>query len=239
MARQRSKIAGSKNELPGTSSCGPQRQKSIPSIVYWDSPFNIEDSFIDSSIYNNHREDLVILIETKAGGNVILGSAFEANVKRFDEAVESAIDGKLENTKDGLRYRSASGYLFSIKNVAAGIKVFATIRMLVDKGILYEGSILMLDEPEVHLHPQWINILGDVIHILVRELHVKVLLTTHNPQLLMALESSFKGDDHVRYYNLKRSDDGSPKLEDVGDRLEQIYDEMSAPIQDVASRFWE
>ena len=191
-------------------------------------------------MYGDHRRDLGYLLHGQFNRNIILSSTYETNLRKFDDAVESIVRGRLVNTKQGLRYESENGNLLSVKNVAAGIKVFATIRMLVDKGILYEGSVLMLDEPESHLHPQWINVLGDVIAILARDLRIKVILTTHNPQLLMAVESSV-GDfrEKVRYYNIRAGEDGKSVIEDVGDRISLIYDEMSGPIQDVASRFWE
>ena len=215
-------------------------RKKILSTVYWDSPFNADDVRRYVDVYGDHRRDLGYLLHGQFNRNIILSSAYETNLQKFDDAVESIVRGRLVNTKQGLRYESENGNLLSVKNVAAGIKVFATIRMLVDKGVLYEGSVLMLDEPESHLHPQWINVLGDVIAILARDLRIKVILTTHNPQLLMAVESSV-GDfrKKVRYYNIRAGEDGKSVIEDVGDRISLIYDEMSGPIQDVASRFWE
>lgn len=215
-------------------------RKKILSTVYWDSPFNADDVRRYVDVYGDHRRDLGYLLHGQFNRNIILSSAYESNLKKFDDAVESIVRGRLVNTKQGLRYESENGNLLSVKNVAAGIKVFATIRMLVDKGVLYEGSVLMLDEPESHLHPQWINVLGDVIAILARDLRIKIIMTTHNPQLLMAVESSV-GDfrERVRYYDIRAGEDGKSVIEDVGDRISLIYDEMSGPIQDVASRFWE
>lgn len=215
-------------------------RKKIISTVYWDSPFNADDVKWYVDVYGDHRRDLGYLLHGQFNRNIILSSTYETNLKKFDDAVESIVRGRLVNTKQGLRYESENGNLLSVKNVAAGIKVFATIRMLVDKGVLYEGSVLMLDEPESHLHPQWINVLGDVIAILARDLRIKVIMTTHNPQLLMAVESSV-GDfrEKVRYYNIRAGEDGKSVIEDVGDKISLIYDEMSGPIQDVASRFWE
>ena len=214
-------------------------RKRIPSIVYWDSPFNADDARWSVDVYGDHRRDLCYLLHGQFNRNIILNSAYETNLRKFDDAVESVVKGRLVNTKQGLRYESIDGNLFSVKNVAAGIKVFATIRMLVDKGVLYEGSILMLDEPESHLHPQWINVLGDMIAILSRDLRIKVILTTHSPQLLMAVESSVSDfREKVRYYNIRANEDGRSTIEDVGDRIDLIYDEMSEPINAVASRFW-
>ena len=78
-----------------------------------------------------------------------------------------------------------------------------------------------------------------MIAILSRDLRIKVILTTHSPQLLMAVESSVSDfREKVRYYNIRAGEDGRSTIEDVGDRIDLIYDEMSEPINAVASRFW-
>ena len=126
----------------------------------------------------------------------------------------------------------------NVRNAAAGAKVFAIIRKLVDNGAITSGSILMLDEPEVQLHPLWINMLAECLRIMVHKMGVRIILTTHSPQLLMALESDAKKDGMTRFYHLAKDNDGSVSFDDVTDNLKPVYDEMASPIQDIASRFW-
>jgi len=43
-----------------------------------------------------------------------------------------------------------------LSNVASGAKSFASLLILLKTGILKkEESLIILDEPENHLHPQW------------------------------------------------------------------------------------
>lgn len=63
-------------------------------------------------------------------------------------------------------------------------------------------------------------------------------MTTHNPQLMMGIESKSKEIvDKTTYYHLS-SDDGTISFEDVTDNIEKIYDEMAGPIREAASPFW-
>lgn len=217
--------------------CKGNRRR-IPRVVYFDSPFNVDDSLIWTIRRNNHRTDVWRLLNMDSG-NIIMKGTYYSNVEKLDKVMDESIPGVFINTKNGLRYRSPNGYLLSPRNVAAGIKVFGTIRKLVDNGQLYEGSILLLDEPEVHLHPQWINVLGNILVILARDLNIRIIMTTHSPQLLMSVEANSRGDDDLaRYYHLSYGDSGEVIMKDVSGNLNSVYQEMSDPIQETASRFW-
>ncbi|NPC75920.1 AAA family ATPase [Corallococcus exiguus] len=50
-----------------------------------------------------------------------------------------------------------------------------------------EGSIVILEEPETGLHPQRIHLLVEFLEAVARERQLQVILTTHSPQVLMAL----------------------------------------------------
>ena len=219
--------------------------RSLPRVVYYDSPFNadmIDDCPRTIPIigypFLDHRRVLARLLETEGDTDLISSSMNDGNLEAFDSAIEQTIEGMFVKTERGLRYRTRDGAELNVRNVAAGAKVFAIIRKLVDNGAITSGSILMLDEPEVHLHPLWINMLAECLRIMVHKMGVRIILTTHSPQLLMALESDAKKDGMTRFYYLAKDNDGSVSFDDVTDNLKPVYDEMASPIQDIASRFW-
>lgn len=215
--------------------------RKIPRVVYLDSPFNM-DAARTYMYYRrlrwNHRDDAASLLSSKGAAGIIMGTAAESNIRRFDAAVGRAVSGTFFDVPEGIKYRTERGHELSVCNVAAGIKMFGMIRILVDKGHLREGSVLMLDEPEVHLHPQWINLLADVLVILARDLGVKVIMTTHNPQMLMAVEAKSGTGGLASYYHLTRDENGNTACSDVTGSLEIAYGEMARPVQDIASHFW-
>lgn len=136
----------------GETTCECDRSR-VPRTVYFDSPFNVDDGLIGISVsrHLNHRRNIGWLLNMRPDDNIIMRATHRSNVDRLDAVIKESIPGMFVNTKEGLRYRTPKGYLLSPKNVASGIKVFGTIRKLVDNGQLYEGSILLLDEPEAHL----------------------------------------------------------------------------------------
>lgn len=56
------------------------------------------------------------------------------------------------------------------------------------------GSLLVLEEPDVGLHPSRIRLLAELLESLTRERHVQVLATTHSPTLLAHLSETSLGN---------------------------------------------
>ena len=57
---------------------------------------------------------------------------------------------------DELHYHRTDGLDITLASTATGIKSFAYLQRLLENGYLNEESLLLIDEPEAHLHPQWI-----------------------------------------------------------------------------------
>jgi len=66
-------------------------------------------------------------------------------------------------------------------NVASGIKAFGIIDMLLQVEAVKEGRLLILDEPENHLHPAWQVEYAKLLVKLAKE-GVPILITSHNTQ---------------------------------------------------------
>ena len=151
--------------------------------------------------------------------------------RRFERSVSGIVPGRFSLESEGLQYTDENGLKLYSRNLATGMKVFSVLKILVSKGYVNENTVLMLDEPEIHLHPLWINELAAIICILVKDLGVRIVMTTHNPQLLMALEG-YSRDCGIGLdcYNLTLSD-GGVDVEDVTGDLGPVYRSMSEPIR--------
>jgi len=67
--------------------------------------------------------------------------------------------------------KNYSNDIFEVKlpNVATGIKSFGLVQMLLKSGVLHQRSLLIIDEPEVHLHPNWQIKYAELLVLLVKE----------------------------------------------------------------------
>lgn len=109
-----------------------------------------------------------------------------AGITRGQVVLPSKDQDRVMRTRK-IYFTESSGESYAIKEVATGIKSFALIQSLLQKGLLTERTLLIIDEPEAHLHPQWTVEYARIITTLHRELGVKFLLATHSPRLVQSL----------------------------------------------------
>lgn len=154
--------------------------------------------------FDNMDENYNYLVSTGNHNNklkMILSSEFydkDLFEKGMDEKKYINIENLLNNTISGFIVRKnkgrgfefkSDGYSLNIPNLATGTKLFAIMKMLVSKGILDNETMLILDEPESHLHPEWQNIFAELLVLLVKDVDCRILLTTHSPNFLLAIEA--------------------------------------------------
>ena len=90
--------------------------------------------------------------------------------------------------KNGSYYYHEGNADFDFRNISTGLKAFALIERLLESGKLKQKDVLILDEPEIHLHPEWQLIYAETIVALQKEFDLTVLVTTHSPYFLEAIE---------------------------------------------------
>lgn len=122
-----------------------------------------------------------------------------------------------------------------IDNLSAGIRMFAVLKSLIKNEAVHENGMLILDEPESHLHPAWQLVMAEVIVLLCKCLNVKILLNTHSPYFLDALEvysAHYSVADKCKYY-LSHNLGKFSEVEDVTASIDKIYKKLLVPIQDL------
>jgi predicted ATP-dependent endonuclease of OLD family len=105
--------------------------------------------------------------------------------------------------------------------------------MLLEKGCIEENDLLILDEPEIHLHPQWQLVYAELIVLLQKYFKLSVVLTTHSPYFLDAINlfSEKYGVAETTNYYLASQKERWVKMENVTDNIELIYQKMATPVQ--------
>lgn len=157
----------------------------------------------------------------------ILGK--EEILQEITKKIESIISGEFlfDNKNKSYSFKK-DGKEIDIKNTANGIKTFGIIEMLLKNKKLNENCILIIDEPEVHLHPNWQVKYAEILTIISLKLGVKILLNSHSPYFIEAIKVySEKYKNNIKFYSLIDSNDKKAKiLIDKTNDLGFIYNKL-------------
>jgi len=120
-------------------------------------------------------------------------------------------------------------------NLASGIKTFGIIQMLLTGGTIAADTVLIIDEPEAHLHPEWQLKYAEVITQLV-EIGVYVLVSTHSPYMIEALKhySEKLQQEKITNFYLGNAGKHGTVFSDVTQNLNPLFKLLSMPMQRLA-----
>lgn len=131
-------------------------------------------------------------------------------IRRIQTIIDGSVVLDIDNLDDELRFiREEDSLNIPIEETATGIKSFAYILRLLENGLLNSRTLLIIDEPEAHLHPQWIVEFARVLVLLHKELGVRILMTSHNPDMVAAIQSISKKenvDANLTFYQAEKSE---------------------------------
>jgi predicted ATP-dependent endonuclease of OLD family len=154
------------------------------------------------------------------------------------EKLNAVCSGTMQDTGNFLpdyTYKDEdTGKSIDFANVSTGLKTFVIIKTLLQNGYLRKKGILILDEPEIHLHPEWQLALAELIVLLQKEFDMRILLNTHSPYFLNAIEVYARKHgiaEGCRYYLAELTEEKTAVFSDVSDDIERIYKKLASPFQ--------
>lgn len=204
--------------------------------IYLDDPFVLD--FLDFPFWGvQHQQELIRRLKDQPLSNYDeIAQKFIVNKKinRILEKISSACDGNIvqKGSKFSFQERT-SGESLNIKNLSTGLKTFVIIKKLLENGSLEQNGTLILDEPEVHLHPEWQKIFAEVIVLIQIEFGMHVLINSHSPYFIEAIdiyEQKYGIRNNCNFY-LANGNHGA--IDDVSNNLDSIYSLLFAPLQNM------
>jgi len=122
----------------------------------------------------------------------------------------------------------------SLRNIASGVKSIAVIIRGFRNDTIHRGDILIIDEPESNLHPEWQLSFAKFLVLLHARLDMRILLNTHSPYFLKAIQiysDTLEQGDKCTFYNMTSADGRQYKAECLtGERIQEIFKSMSMPF---------
>ena len=130
-----------------------------------------------------------------------------------------------------------------VESLSMGLKSFALLRLMLERGVLQDEDVLVLDEPENHLHPSWQLIYAEVIVLLQKIFKLTILLTTHSPYFLDAIRLYSAKHETKRDLTIYRPKELKGKelanrmaqveFVDITDNEVELHQPFSSPLRDL------
>ncbi len=208
--------------------------------VYIDDPFVIDEVRYTYGIDNSsldHRGYLREKLNKENNANLIDEITASNKLDNIYRKISTVISGDIvKNKRSGLGYqRKNTDKVLDVKNLSTGFKTFAILKTLLMNGTIEYNGTIILDEPEIHLHPEWQLLFAELIVLIQKEFGVHILLNTHSPYFLNAIEVyavKYGINDRCKYY-LASSQDDISTIGDVTNNIELIYSKLARPLQEL------
>lgn len=155
--------------------------------IYIDTPLALSNSSSYSRFWSELNE--LVLEE---------GESVGTTEKKLIRRIEKLLHGRTKRIEKfslisngaELHYVDSDSKIeIEVEKTATGFKTFIYLQRLLENGYLTKNAIVLIDEPEVHLHPQWIVEYARLLVLLNKSLGVKFMLASHNPDMVAAIRA--------------------------------------------------
>ena len=167
----------------------------------------VEEKAFSELLVANKLEDIIKIINRVAAGKITKKQKY---VYQLPEDASKDID---------------------VASLSTGLKAFLILKQLLVNGTLQDKDVIVLDEPEIHLHPEWQLLYAEIIVLLQKKFNYHIVVTTHSAHFMEALELYSKKygiAEKCHYYLANLQDDGAV-FENVTQNINKIYKQMVDP----------
>ncbi len=196
-----------------------------PMMVGIDAQNNVEywndlNTMLDFSIKANHSRTIEKYLNEIIGGNVYL-----KNEKSFWGGT--------------MKYLRNDGLEIDLINSATGIKSFSILQRLLQNGTIKENTLLIIDEPEAHLHPQWIVEYARIIVMMHQRIGAKFFIASHSTDFVSAIKyiaEKQKVQKSLSFY-LAEEDKRKPysyNYKSIGTDIEPIFESFNKSLDKIS-----
>lgn len=210
-------------------------------VVYIDDPFVLDEvgkqGPYSHVAYSGHKNHVRKKLSNNHNSNIVNEIIANNKLEKIYDKINSICNGSIvSNKRGGLLYQyNETDKVLNIKNISTGLKTFVILKRLLENGVLTYNGTIILDEPEIHLHPQWQLLFAELIVLIQKEFNMHILLNTHSPYFMKAIEvfsSKYEIADKCKYY-LAHIEDNVSFINDVTENPNEIYKLLARPLQDL------
>ena len=209
----------------------------VNDVFYIDS-VSVLDTF-DNSVFSNknkirHIDHLKSNLTDK--NRDVFDEKINKNVIDLEKEINEIINGKFILEQGEFKFITNENIKSNMQNTASGIKQIGLIQILLLNRKLTQNSFLIIDEPEVNLHPEWQYKLAKILVLISKKLNISVYINTHSPLFIESIHTYADYYDVLdkTTYHMAEIDGDTVKINEVNeDDLSRIYDDLGKPYFDM------
>jgi predicted ATP-dependent endonuclease of OLD family len=172
--------------------------------------------------------------------DVIQDEVHEDLVK-LKHTINKCIGGQIQISQSGdLQFisqnKTGESFGVDLNQTASGTTSLGLISLLLEKNVIVPNSVLIMDEPEVNLHPAWQQVMIQVLYQLSIS-GVKIIMASHSFDMMETIEKMMelheeKGLDVGEHFSVVQLDDGNTINQDkpIFKKLDAVKADLGMPL---------
>jgi energy-coupling factor transporter ATP-binding protein EcfA2 len=199
---------------------------SIQNTIYIDTPMMLGEYSDDNPHWNDLNDMLLSNKYTSSNDyitDIISKDILKGDVK-FEDDILSSMSFSFSRSEDGR--------VFDLLDCATGIKSFSILQMLLKLGYINNKTLLVFDEPESNLHPQWIVEYARIIVLINKYIGAKFFIASHNPDFISAIRYISEKEgilNSVNFY-LAEKQGFSYNYRDLDKKIDPIFESFNLAL---------
>ena len=138
-----------------------------------------------------------------------------------------------------MKYQREDGLEINLSDSATGIRSLSMIQALLRNGTITENTLLVIDEPEAHLHPQWIVEYARIIVMLHQKIGTKFFIASHSTDFVSAIKyiaEKQKIQKSLSFYLAKedKRKQYSYNYKSIGNDIEPIFESFNKSLDKIS-----
>jgi predicted ATP-dependent endonuclease of OLD family len=210
--------------------------QSIEKAVYIDTPMALG---VGAAGRNDHWADLQMLLMSESDDGILDSDAGLMGISSEQIINGSAYVDRKDFSRSQFKFKREDGVEFNLLECATGVKSFSILQILLKNGVLNDRSFMIIDEPEAHLHPQWIVEYANFLVLLNKHVGVKLLLASHNPDMVSALKYIAEKENNADVLNFylaeKEPNEFTYTYKHLGVDIEEIFNSFNKSYEKLDS----
>ncbi|WP_313032241.1 AAA family ATPase [Soonwooa sp.] len=193
----------------------------IQNVIYIDTPMMLGIETFDNKHWNNLNEDIRLIQNSTQRRNNVFSNLIAEEIIGGEASYD-------DNFLSSMNYsfKRKDGEIFDLLDCATGVKSFSIIQLLLKNNAINDKTLVIIDEPESHLHPQWIIEYARLIVLLNKYLGIKFLIASHNPDMVSALKIISEKEENsntLDYYLAEKVEKYSYNYSHLSNDIDPIF----------------